>query len=209
MNVSEIISADNKRQLRFSGNRYDIEVIDVADQQVLHHRTNTSRYHTCGTFTDDENIVIYITVDYRWYLTPEINIWDLKTDTLKHIDTKHHFQELYFDLSYHKTLQRIALGGRFGNVSAYDMKTHEELWCQETDSWNVLLSLDFSDCGDKIAALQKDQLTVYDFTTGNIRLSVPLADEYSTCEFQEEDLCIHVSHPEKETIRICCKDIIF
>lgn len=51
----------------------------------------------------------------------------------------------------------------------------------------------------------KNNLTIYDFTTGKKLLSTPLMDVYSTCQFQEQDLSIHLTYNTKEPIKINCK----
>ncbi|OUR77122.1 hypothetical protein A9Q75_15465 [Colwellia psychrerythraea] len=210
--VPDIISSDNKRQLRFPGFAYDIEIIDLTNQQVLHQRTDYGGDNTSGTFTENEDVVIYLTVCKHGYIPPIIKIWDLKNDTFDEIVTPHSTQHLYLPVAYHKVMRRLVIADFIGGISTYNVQTREIMWYKESpEDSNVhhIIFLAFSECGDKVAALQKDKLTVYDFTTGKIRLSTPLMDEYSTCEFQEEDLYIHVNHPEKETIRVCCKDIIF
>ncbi|WP_022942466.1 WD40 repeat domain-containing protein [Psychromonas hadalis] len=205
--TQDVINADNSKALRFPWNKCSIEIIDVESQQILHQRTEVGQYHTCGMFTENENIVIYFSFDKNWFIPPLINIWDLKSNTVEQICTFHHFQASVLTFTFHNATKRLVLGDFDGYISAFSMQTHKEIWHHETPKHNDILSLSFSICGEKVAALQKDNLTVYDFTTGNKLLSTPLMDEYSTCQFQEEDLFIHLTHPGKTTIKINCKTI--
>jgi WD40 repeat protein len=203
----DILNLENNKAIRLPRYQYSIEIVDLENQQVLHQRTDYGGFHTCGAFTEDENIIIYLTFDKHWYIPPVIKIWDLKNDSIEEIITSHDTQSRYLTLAYHNTTQRLILGGFDGNISAYDMRTREEIWLHENLGHCIILALAFSECGEKIAVLQKEIFTIYDFISGKILLSTPLLDEYSTCQFQEKDLVIHISHPEKETIKINCKEI--
>ncbi len=153
--VPKVISPDSKKEMRFPKFKYDIEIIDLASQKVLHQRTDTLGFHSCGLFTENENIVIYLSFDDQWRFAPTINIWELRRNTVEEFYTSHNAQELHLNIIYHAKMQRIALGGESGSISVFDIKTRKELWCHEQNDMNNINSLSFSECGDKISALQK------------------------------------------------------
>jgi WD40 repeat protein len=204
----DITNLDNNKVLRFPRFKYLIEVIDLESQKILHQRTDHGGYHTCGTFTENENIVIYLTFDHHWFSPPIIKIWNLKKGTVEEIITSHDTQAPHLTLAYHNAMQRLVLGAFDGYVSAYNIQKKEVMWhYKQPENSNIdhFLSMDFSKCGEKVATLQKDNMTIYDFTTGKKLLSTPLMDEYSTCRFQAEDLLIHLTHDTKQPIKISCK----
>lgn len=206
----QIISPDNKRALRFrhQARESTIEVIDLKTQQVLHTRKDHGD-HTSATFTEDENIIIYITHDNNWRWGPIINMWDLEDDTHEEFVTDHHPQSSVI-MEITPKSQRLVLGTIDGSISAYNMQTLKVLWHHEKSEdgkHNSILSLAISECGEKVATLQKDILSVYDFATGNKLLSSPFMEEYISCEFGENDSFIRVIHPEKAAVKISCQAI--
>lgn len=206
--LKKITNLEKNKILRFPGYRYLIEVIDLENQKILHQRTDYGGFHSCGTFTENENIIIYLTFDRHWYVPPIIKIWDLKHDTITDITTSHDTQSECLILEYHNQTKRLILGGFDGSISLYNMRTHDLMWHKEKPQKSMLdpiISFSFSGSGKKVAVLQKDSFTVYEVTTGRKHLSSPLLDEYFTCQFIDEDTFIHITHPEKETIKINCK----
>lgn len=206
LNVPHVISPNKKKRLKYKEYDYDIQVIDIASQEVLHHRTDFGGYHTSGTFTEDENIVIYITFDRHWYIPPVISIWDLKNNSVETIHTSQDPGEIYLHTAYHN--QHLVLSGSLGFLGAYDLTTKKEIWHHTSLGGRTCSqAVAISKCGEKIALLFESILSVYSFKTGKELQSTALEHVYYTCQFQENDLSIQLKHPEKDPVSICCKNI--
>ena len=201
-----LLHPDNKRALRSKRHQYLIEIFNQETQQVLFQREDLGGYHRCGTFTEDENVVIYITFDKHWYLSPVINIWDLEKDHVESIFTSHNSQLETMLIAYSMDKQHLVLGSSFdGEISTYDIKKYKVIkhipFCAEQKNTHILY-LDLSGCGEKIAVLQEDTLSVYNFTTGKKLFSTPLLTTYSRCQFHETEAIVTITHPEKPPIHI-------
>ena len=183
-----------------------IEVIDLNSKKVLHTREENG-IHICPTFTEDTNIVIYATIDFNWYCPPIINLWHLEENIIEEIITSHNPQSFLLLANSPKS-NKLIIGTVDGSISAYNMLLKKVIWHFENPIWehsDRILSLSISECGEKVAILQKYMLSVYDFTTGNKFFSTPFMEEYESCEFAENDTFIRVIHAEKATVNINCK----
>lgn len=201
-----LLHPDNKRALRSKRHQYLIEIFNLETQQVLFQREDLGGYHRCGTFTEDENVVIYITFDKHWYLSPIINIWDLEKDHVESIFTSHNSQLESMLIAYNRHKQHLVLGSCFdGEISTYDIKKRKVIKhipsCAEKKNTQILY-LDLSGCGEKIAVLREDILTVYNFKTGEKLFSTPLLTTYTRCQFHETEPIISITHSEKSPIHI-------
>lgn len=199
---------DNNRILRSKRNQYSIAVIDQKTQQVLYQREDFGGYHTGGIFTEDENIVIYLTVDPRWYVPPIIKIWNLKENSVADIITSHDIQDASLKIAYNAPLQRLVLGSLDGSHSIYNLYSRAIIhhhYAPEPHNNNQIVCLAVSGCGEIVAVLQEDMLVLYDCTTGKKQFSSPLMNIYSDCQFAKNDLLIQVTHPQHAPINIAYK----
>lgn len=194
-----------KRVLCSKKYQYSIEMIDLETKKTLFQRTDSSGYHCSGIFTEDENVVLYITYDKHWYFSPTINIWDLKKGSVESILTDHNTQSEWLLTAFNKNRNLLALGDYDGSFSTYNIQTRaviKHVPAIPKSAYNQILCLCISECGEKLAILRKDVLVIYDFTTAEKLFSTPLMETYSKCKFREGDAIICVTHPEKSPINI-------
>ena len=210
-----VTSHDKKVALQNQGLTYHIEIVDVETKQTVLNRHDYSGYINMGFFTENDEFVVYMTFDERnWRLHPTINLWDLKKDSVETIQTKHDPQNSFFAVAYHKKMERLVLGDVVGSVSAYSIQPLKTIWYYEGPGYGPtayisaynfeyeILSIDISECGNKIAVLDRKNLTLYDFKTGRQLLVYPLEKNYSKCRFQDNLNAIYLSDPELEPLQL-------
>lgn len=206
-----VLSQNKRMALQNQRRSYWIKIVDVETKKTLHYRSDYSGYINIGFFTQNDKFVVYMTFDeHNWRLAPNINLWNLKKDSVETIHTKHDPQHQYIEFAYHKKLERLVLGGLDGSVSAYSTQPLKSIWYYERPVYDrtsyhlneEILSIDISDCGDKIAVLDKKTLTLYDFNTGKQLLVYPLKKQYSKCKFQDQLSAIYLSDLESEPLKL-------
>lgn len=196
---------NNKRALCTEINQYVIKVIDIDTQQVLFQRKDLGGYHRCGIFTEDENIVIYITFDKHWYISPVINIWNLKEDSVDSIVTPHNSQLESMQIAYNMPKQHLVLGSYDGCISTYHIQTRKliaHIPTQEANDSKKIIGLSISPCAEKIALLRKNSLEIYDVNRAKKLLSMALISTYSQCQFDDNKATVSITHPDKPPINI-------
>ncbi len=213
--VPDVISQNGLKAMRFEYRRYGdntIEVLDLSNQNVLHKRVDNPGLHLGGSFNEDDKVVIYFTCDTNWYIPPIIKIWDLTENTLKEIISGLHPQAMNFILSYHNTSRIFVVADPLqGIVCAYNLSTLELLWQNKTSDIfenNKIIALDITECGELVAVLQDDKLTVYHLMTGEVLLTTPLLEQYLCCLFNSNAQCLELMHSHKASIKISYKPLL-
>jgi hypothetical protein len=181
-----------KRELRFSSDKYTIEVIDSATGEVLRTKIDHSGESTSGLVSKDGQLATYITCNHHWHFPPEIHLWNLETNQEDTISTQHHVQSMWLEIAYHRLTNKIVVGGVDG-ISAYDTRTMSAAWSRIREGPNqdkAIRWLAFSEMGDLVCALEPKAVILIEAVTGRTIARYPIADTFYYCEFFDSDQAI-------------------
>ena len=191
----------------FGSDSYTFQLIDSDTNIVIREVTDHTGYHTCGFVSDNGDLAIYMTFDKNWYFNPIINIWNLRTDKVQTIMTKHHPQSIWMEMAYANRPGKLFLGGVDGSLSAHNIKALSSLWYFEReersfDHPNRCVAI--SGNGQLVCAVEEDSLSVLEFGTGKIIMRHPISIKAVDCGFQDKDQSVFVvnERSEREFIRI-------